>query len=186
MLERIKREALLNSSTQYDTLIEGLINDELDLLCRKDFFSDLLVPDHDIVCVAGQNYVEFPTDLVRIKPDSVYILQQDGNYRQLKQRPLAQRTRYNADFTGEPTFYFIANRRIYFWPTDDITTDNEIRISYYKLITVSSPSDNIPDILCSTVIQQVITRLMVSKDSKQAGFHASKARENFSTAVSNR
>lgn len=187
ILTQIKAEAILASSTQYDTLIELLLNEELAQLCSKDFFSDLLVPDHDIVCTADQNYVDFPTDLIRLKPDSVYLLQQDGEtYRQLKQRPLAQRTRYNADFTGEPTFYFIANRRIYFWPTDDITTDNEIRISYYKKISVSSPSDIVPDILCPTVIQNVIARLMVSKNAKQAGFHLGKGREHQNTAISNR
>lgn len=184
LLTKIKREAQLNSSSQYDDAILEIVNDELLKLCQKQNYSECEVFAHTIACADATGYVALPTNFLRLIPGTMSFVDSEGEV-----YPLKKSTGREMDklwVQARPAIYHIANRRINFLPYEDVTTDDSIKLSYYKSISISSPSEELPDIFASTVQAESIFRLLLMKDSKAAGAYKMQAKEAFINSLGSR
>lgn len=181
LISEIKFEAKLNSTTQYDSWLLSVLNEELNALYAKHNYSDN-VADTVLVFTAGTPYITLPTNFVRMESNirlKFYDVNSPNSFSFID--PTTDRRRKYSQ--GFPRYYEIKNGRIYFYPYDASTADHRIDLSYYKSPSNLTLVSTVKFEFASVIKHRAIGRMLILSESKMASAHLSLAKERFEDSV---
>lgn len=156
LLASIKREARVNSTTDYDTLIGEIIDDVMADVFSKERCYELRVIGTGTAMTNATATVALPenfqhVDEVRFTTDSM------ATYTRLSPKD---------DFTanakvGSPKFWQIVGSNLYVFPYSQVTSSHQIYLDYFKTPTFASDDDVFEVFrLQAAVKKECITRVL--------------------------
>jgi len=159
LLDTIKTECRVKASDNLDLWIKDIINQELKVLCANAEYPELLVPFATLAITTDEQSVfALPVGARQIVAVEFAYDSVDSYWRSLTQR----NSFIHSLTTGTPNWYFRAGNSLYVFPHSLVTTDNAIRISYYKEVpdlVLDADTIAVPD-LEPTLIKKVNARVM--------------------------
>ncbi len=180
IISKVKFEAKLNATTEYDDHILGLIQEEYQLLHQKHNYQENIV-DVVLSATAAVGYIALPSDFLRLKSNARPKFYVNGSE---DYRLMVQASEHNTKLhTGAPQYFEIKTGRIYFYPYSETLATHRIALTYYKSPAAVVGATDIPNTLAYAVLNKVIARMLVLKESKAAAFYEKKGEERFLDSV---
>ncbi len=175
----IRAEANIEGIGEYSTLIDALINEELQRVTGTAHFAELLTETTLSVAANEQYEFDLPADF-QLLDRIIYVPSEasrafSGPFPLDRGFPRGWLTNTN----GRPQFYSRFGSKLRIYPYTESYLNDELSLSYYKKVTLSADTDEFPvDSLLPVVRQYVMGRLLAMTDSKKAML----ARQNANTA----
>lgn len=181
LIGSIKFEAKVNATSEYDAWILDVLNEELLILSSKENYQENIA-ETTLTLVAGQGYVDLPTDFVRFLSNDrlkFYSTNNPDSYSNLNEVSMLDRKRV----TGSPTGYEIRNNRLYFYPYSLVEANHRINLIYIKSPIPITTASIISNQFAAVIKHKAISRILLMKDSKQAGVFQTFSKEAFEATV---
>lgn len=176
----IRAEAGLAGLEEYTTLIDALINQELQQITSKSKYEELRTSE-TFTSVANETYeYDLPTDF-QLFADLYFR----DNSNDLPDRPLVAgiRGRTLADSEGAPKYYVIVGRKLQVYPYTLFYTDDQLVLAYYKRPVLIQDNDEFPiPSLEKSVQQLVMARMLRQIDTKRAQMAKAEGNEAWLTS----
>lgn len=167
MRDLIRGEANIQGLKEYGTLIDSIINQELQALTGKAKYEELSTIQVFSLSVDGQGQFTLPVD---------FQLMGNVNYTRPNEDPdfscnlsPGSKSNYLTHLMGWPQYYRRVGSQLLIYPYTDTLLGEVITLQYYKKPILSLDADLLPvESLEKTLIQLAMGRMLRMTDTKRA------------------
>lgn len=169
MRDYIRAEANLSGAKEYSTLIDSIINQELQAITGKAKYADLFIPDFVFTSPADQTHsFDIPADL-QILDSVTFNRSDDINPQRGYTLSRGIRGMWQVNANGYPKYYTRENGFFQIYPYTSFFLNDFVTLGYYKRPTLQAETDQFPvQSLEKAVIQATIGRMLRLVDTKRA------------------
>lgn len=177
LISSIKFEGKANATTEYDSWLLDVLNEEYLLLTEKRNHQQFKTTAI-LSFMSGNPSIPLPSDFLRLIDGSrlkFYSFANSQTYRNL----VPTTELYSKKVVGNPIYYEIKGDSIYVYPYSLVLDTDRIEIPYYTVPPILTTSSVILDKFAIQLKHRAITRLLVLRDSKAAAIHQQLAEDRF-------
>jgi hypothetical protein len=174
----IRAEAGLQGLDEYTTLIDAILNQELQATTGKAKYEELRTQAVLTATGDGQNLFDLPDD---------FQLLASANFHRSGDDPLqgydlasGRATGYQTNVDGDPRYYHIFGKKLRVYPFTGLYLNDYLNLDYYKRPVLTLDDDEFPIPSLEKSIQQlVMARLLRQVDSKRAQMAKAEGNQGF-------
>jgi len=174
----IRAEAGIQGLDEYTTLIDAILNQELQQITGKSKYEELRTNFTFTSIADGMYEFDLPEDF-QLFADLYFF--QNGDDPELGRSLVAGiRGRSAVNIAGYPTYYVIMGRKLQVYPYTDFYLDDYLKLAYYKKPVLVNDTDEFPvPSLEKSVQQAVMARMLRQVDTKRSQMAKADANEAY-------
>ncbi len=177
LISSIKFEGRANATTEYDSWLLDILNEEMLLLVQKknhQQFKTLTT----LSFTAGVGFISLPSDFLRLVDGTRLKFYKDGDTKLWRNLvPCSELQSRRID--GTPVCYDIKDNTLYVYPYSLVLSSDRIDLPYYKVPDTFLTSSTVENKFAGYLKHRVIARLLVLRDSKSAAVYQQLAQDKF-------
>lgn len=163
----VRAEAGISGLQEYETLIDSIINQELQTLTGKAKYSELEMVIVFTSSVGGAFQFDLPADFQLMGSVNYQRLTSDPNFNCVLSP--GSKDLWLTQLMGYPQYYRRVGSQIWMYPYTNILSGETFSLTYYKRPVLTLDSDIVPVPSLEKVLQQLVMgRMLRMTDTKRA------------------